>query len=252
MTDQAQNAAAPLDAGARKAGFTRHLPLIAILTVAAIGAFLLRDTLSFDTLRDNREALLAFRDANFFGLAAIFVAIYVLIVAFSLPGAAVASVTGGFLFGLVAGTAFNVLAATIGASLIFIAARAGLGEVLMVKMEASDGKLKKLQAGLQENEVSVLFLLRLVPAVPFFVANLLPALVGVKFFNFLWTTALGIIPGAIVFTWIGVGVGEVFDRGENPDLSLLWAPQVIGPILGLAALAALPIVIKTVRGKKEI
>ena len=252
MTDQAQNAPARPMKGLDKPSITRHLPLIVILTVAAIGAFLLRDTLSFDTLRDNREALLAFRDANYLGLAAIFIAVYVLIVAFSLPGAAVASVTGGFLFGLAAGTTFNVFAATIGASLIFLAARAGLGEVLMAKMEASDGKLKKLQTGLQDNEISVLFLLRLVPAVPFFVANLLPALVGVRFFNFLWTTALGIIPGALVFTWIGVGVGEVFDRGENPDLSLLWAPQIIGPILGLAALAALPIVIKTLRGKKEI
>ncbi len=252
MTDQAQNAHAHLEKGAGKSGLARHLPLIAIVVVAAIGAFFLRDALSFDTLRDNREALLAFRDANFWGLAAAFITVYVLIVAFSFPGAAVASVTGGFLFGLAAGTTFNVLSATIGASLIFLAARAGLGEVLMAKMEASEGKLKRLQTGLQDNEISVLFLLRLVPAVPFFVANLLPALVGVKFVNFLWTTALGIIPGAIVFTWIGVGVGEVFDRGGSPDLSLLWTPQVMGPILGLAALAALPILIKALRGKKDI
>ena len=252
MSDQAQNAPSASQKGSGKTGFTRHLPLIAILSVAVIGAFLLRETLSFETLRDNREALLAFRDENFIGLAAIFIAVYILIVAFSLPGAAVASVTGGFLFGLGYGTAFNVFSATVGASIIFVAARAGLGEVLMAKMEASDGKLKKLQTGLQENEISVLFILRLVPAVPFFVANLVPALVGVRFFNFLWTTAFGIIPGALVFTWIGVGVGEVFDRGEDPDLSLLWEPQVIGPILGLAALAALPIIVKALRGKKEI
>jgi len=84
------------------------------------------------------------------------------------------------------------------------------------------------------------------------VANLLPALAGVRFFNFAITTVLGIIPGALVFTWIGVGLGEVFDRGDSPDLSLLWEPQIIGPILGLAALAALPIVIKTIRGRKDI
>lgn len=235
-----------------KAGIARHLPLIVIVMVAALGAFLLRDALSFETLRENRESLLAFRDANFTGLAAIFIAVYVLIVAFSLPGAAVASVTGGFLFGLWVGTAFNVFAATIGACLIFVAARAGLGEMLMARIEASNGKLKKLQAGLRENEISVLFLLRLVPAVPFFVANLVPALVGVRFVNFVWTTALGIIPGALVFTWIGVGVGEVFDQGGTPDLSILWSPQIIGPILGLAGLAALPILIKALRGKKEI
>ena len=232
-------------------GFTRHIPLIVIAVAAVLGVVFLRDHLGFETLSANREALLAFRDSNFTLMAVLFVLVYVVIVAFSLPGAAVASITGGFLFGLVFGTILNVVAATIGASLIFLAARAGLGQMLAQKMDASDGKLAKLRAGLLENEISVLFLLRLVPAVPFFVANLLPALVGVKFRNYVLTTALGIIPGAIVFTWIGVGVGGVFDRGETPDLSLIWDPNVLGPILGPCVLAALPIVIKAVRGKPE-
>jgi len=230
----------------------RHIPLIVIALVAVVGSFTLSDYLTFDTLRDNREALLAFRDSNYLLIALAFVAIYIAIVAFSLPGAAVASVTGGFLFGLWAGTALNVLSATIGAAAIFLAARAGLGRAFAARLETSEGVVKRLKTGLRDNEISVLFLLRLVPVVPFFVANLVPALVGVKFRNFLWTTALGIIPGGIVFTSIGVGVAEVFDRGDTPDLSLLWAPQVIGPILGLAALAALPIVINAIRGRKEI
>jgi len=236
----------------KRAGWARHAPLALILTVAVIGFFTLRDYITFDTLRDNREALLAFRDANFGLMALAFIAVYLAIVAFSLPGAAVASVTGGFLFGLISGTVFNVIAASLGACAIFLAARWGLGQTLAAKIETSDGTLKRLKAALHENEISVLFLIRLVPAVPFFVANLLPALAGVRFFNFAITTFLGIIPGALVFTWIGVGLGEVFDRGDSPDLSLLWEPQIIGPILGLAALAALPIVIKTIRGKKDI
>jgi len=236
----------------RPTGLMRHAPLAIILIAAAVGYFTLGDYLSFDTLRDNREALLAFRDANFVGLVVTFIAIYFVIVAFSLPGAAVASVSGGFLFGLALGTTFNVIAASLGAFAIFLAARWGLGRTLAARIETSDGSLKKIKQGLHEHEVSVLFLMRLVPVVPFFVANLLPALVGVRFFNFAYTTVLGIIPGAIVFTWIGVGLGEVFDRGESPDLSLLWEPQIIGPILGLCALAALPILIKTLRGKKDI
>ncbi len=235
-----------------KRSLTRHLPLAIILIVAVTGFFTLRDYLSFDTLSDNREALLALRDAHYLLIAGGFVLAYVAIVAFSLPGAAVASVTGGFLFGLAAGTVFNVLAATVGAVLIFLAARTGLGATLSEKMDASEGKLSRVRERLRENEISVMFLLRLVPVVPFFVANLLPALVGVQFRNFVLTTALGIIPGALVFTSIGVGVGEVFDRGEAPDLSLLWAPHIILPLLGLAALAALPMVIKAVRGKTEI
>lgn len=236
----------------KRPAYIRHAPLAVILIAAVVGYFTLGDYLTFDTLADNREALLAFRDANYLALAGIFVAIYVTIVAFSLPGAAVASVTGGFLFGLALGTVFNVTAAVIGASVIFLAARWGLGRTLATRMDASEGTLKKFKTGLHEHEINVLLLMRLVPVVPFFVANLLPALVGVRFINFLWTTAIGIIPGAIVFTWIGVGLGEVFDRGERPDLSLLWEPQVIGPILGLCVLAALPILIKTVRGKKDI
>lgn len=230
----------------------RHLPLAAILMAAALGYFTLGDYLTFETLRDNREALLAFRDSHLGLLALSFIAIYFVIVAFSLPGAAVASVTGGFLFGLAFGTAFNVTAASLGACAIFLAARWGLGQTLAARMDASEGTLKRIKSGLHEHEISVLFLMRLVPAVPFFVANLLPALVGVRFVNFAFTTVLGIIPGAIVFTWIGVGLGEVFDRGENPDLSLLWEPQIIGPILGLCALAGLPILIKTFRGRKGL
>ena len=235
-----------------KSSLLRHLPLAIILAAAAVGFFTLGDYLNFETLRENRAALLDFRDANFVGLAAAFVAVYFVIVAFSLPGAAVASVTGGFLFGLGLGTAFNVAAASLGAVVIFLAARWGLGEALAARMDASEGRLRRLREGLREHEISVLFLIRLVPAVPFFVANLLPALVGVRFANFAWTTVLGIIPGALVYTWVGVGLGEVFDRGERPDLSLLWEPQVIGPILGLCALAALPILVKTLRGRKDI
>ena len=236
---------------ASRSGLLRHIPLLVILTVAAVGFFTLEDYLTFETLRDNREALLAWRDVNYWALVAAFIGTYIVIVAFSLPGAAVASMTGGFLFDLFAGTVFNVFAATIGASVIFLAARWGLGEFLTARLEASEGKIRKLKDGLLENEIPVLFLLRLVPIVPFFVANLVPALVGVKFRNFLITTALGIIPGGIVYTWIGVGLGGVFDRGGSPDISLLWEPFVAGPIIGLCVLAAVPIVIKSSRGRKD-
>lgn len=239
-------------ASPRHFNLRKHLPLITIFAVAIVGFFTLRETISFQTLADNREALLSFRDGNYILMVLAFMAIYFAIVAFSLPGAAVASVTGGFLFGLWTGTIVNVVAATAGAIAIFLAARLGLGRSLAAKLETSDGTLKRLKDGLHENEISVLFLLRLVPVVPFFVANLVPALVGVRLRNFVLTTALGIVPGGIVFTSIGVGLGEVFDRGETPDLSLLWAPHVIIPILGLAALAALPIVINALRGRKGL
>ena len=235
-----------------KSPITRYLPLIAILAVAVVGAFTLKDYLTFETLRDNREALIAFRDANYIATVGVFIAIYVVIVAFSLPGATVATLTGGFLFATFPGALFNVTAATIGAILIFLAAKWGLGEKLAAKMESSEGAVKKIKEGIDENQWSMLFLIRLVPAVPFFVANLVPALVGVPLSRFAISTFFGIIPGAVVYTSVGAGLGEVFARGETPDLGIIFEPHILFPILGLAALAALPIVIKAVRGKKGL
>ncbi|MGB3553960.1 MAG: TVP38/TMEM64 family protein [Jannaschia sp.] len=238
------------DPGAAK-GPLRYLPLAAILAVAVAGAFFLRDYLSFDTLAANREALLAFRDANYALTGLAFVGAYILIVAFSLPGAAIATLTGGFLFGLFPGALFNAVAATIGATAIFLAAKYGLGDRLASRMDASGGAVKRIKDGIREDETSYLFIMRLVPAVPFFVANLIPAFVGVGLTKYVVTTFLGILPGSVVYTWVGAGLGEVFARGETPDLGIIFEPQIIGPILGLAALALLPIAIRKVRGAKS-
>ncbi|MCC1494160.1 TVP38/TMEM64 family protein [Cognatishimia sp. F0-27] len=233
-------------------GLRRHIPLITIVLVASVGAFTLKDYLSFETLRENREALLAFRDANYALTVGLFIAAYVAIVAFSLPGATVATLTGGFLFATFPGALFNIVGATLGASAIFLAARWGLGERLAARMEASDGVVKRIKDGIDENQWSMLFLIRLVPAVPFFVANLVPAFVGVPLWRFVVTTFLGIIPGAVVYTSVGAGLGEVFERGETPDLGIIFEPHILLPILGLCVLAALPILLKAVRGKKGL
>jgi len=219
-------------------------PIAGIFVAAVIGFVFLKDYLSFETLRDNREALISWRERNFTVAVIVFMAAYIAIVSFSLPGAAVASLTGGFLFGVYTGSLLNIGSATIGATVIFLAARYGLGAQLSKKMDASEGSVKKFKEGLRENEISYLFLMRLVPAVPFFVANLIPALVGVSLRNFVLTTFFGIIPGGVVYTWVGAGLGEVFARGESPNLGIIFEPQVLGPILGLAALAVLPIVLK--------
>jgi uncharacterized membrane protein YdjX (TVP38/TMEM64 family) len=236
----------------KQSGLARRLPLLAILAVAAVGAFTLGDLLSFETLAENRERLIAFRDANYAATVAVFVAAYVVIVAFSLPGATIATLTGGFLFATFPGALFNVAGATIGATIIFLAARWGLGERLAARMDEGEGRIQRLKRGIDENQWEMLFLIRLVPAVPFFVANLLPALVGVPLGRYVITTFLGIIPGAVVYTSVGAGLGEVFARGETPDLGIIFEPHVLLPILGLAVLAALPIVIKALRGKKEL
>ena len=226
------------------ASLARRLPIILIAVVAITAFFTLREHISFDALARHRETLIAYRDANFALASLAFVAAYAAAVAFSLPGALIFTLTGGFLFGLFPGVLYNVTGATIGAIGIFLAARTGFGASLSARVEAAGGAAARLQSALRENVWSVLLLMRLVPAVPFFLANLIPAFTGIRLAPFAITTFLGIIPGTFVFTSIGSGLGEVFAAGATPDLSLFWQPHVIGPILGLAALSALPLFLK--------
>jgi uncharacterized membrane protein YdjX (TVP38/TMEM64 family) len=246
---QTDTATPPDTNSGQKSGFAQKLPILIILAVAALGAFLLRDQISFAALAENREALLAFRDDNYLVAVLAFVAAYTAIVGFSLPGATIATLTGGFLFATFPGVLFNMTGATLGAIAIFLAARSGFGAKFAAKLEGRGGAVAKLQAGLRENEWSVLFVMRLVPAVPFFIANLIPAFVGTSLSRFAITTFLGILPGTLVFTSVGAGLGVVFARGETPDLSIIFAPHILGPILGLAALSALPIILKFFRKK---
>ena len=227
----------------------RYAPIVMIALGAALGWWLLRDYLSFAALADNREALIAFRDAHYVLTVAAFIAVYTLIVAFSLPGATIATLTGGFLFATFPGALFNVTAASLGATAIFLAARTSIGARLGARLEGSEGLTKKIKDGIDENQWSMLFLMRLLPVVPFFVANLVPAFLEVPLRRFVISTFFGIMPGAVVYTSVGAGLGEVFARGETPDLGIIFEPQILLPILGLSALALLPILVKAVRGK---
>ncbi len=238
-------------ASPQKSTIRRYGPLALIAAGAILGAVFLRDYLNFQTLADNREALLAFRDNNYLLLTVIFILGYAAIVAFALPGAAITSITGGFLFALFPGTLFNMVAATLGATLTFLAARYGFGDAAAEKLNNSDGVIGRIKKGVDENQWETLFLVRLLPIFPFFVSNLALSVVGVPLWKYVIGTFFGILPGAIVYTWIGAGLSEVFARGETPDLGIIFEPHILGPILGLAVLAVLPILIKTLRGGKK-
>ncbi|MEQ3625823.1 MAG: VTT domain-containing protein [Celeribacter sp.] len=230
----------------------RYLPVIIIAVVAVIGLIVLRDELTFDALARHRVALLEFRDAHYMRAALGFMVAYCLLVTFSLPGATVATLTGGFLFGLFPGVLFNVAAAGTGAVLLFLAARWGPGDGLAARFDSSTGRVARLKAGLDENQWEMLFLMRLLPVVPFFLANLIPAFVGVPLFRFAVTTYLGILPGAGIYTSVGAGLGAVFESGDTPDLTVIFEPRVLLPIMGLSALAILPILLRAMRSKKEV
>ena len=223
----------------------RKIIISLLLIIGVFGLIFFSEWISFEALKENRAEIAEFRDKNFTLSIISFWIFYVTLVVFSLPGAAVASVSGGFLFGLGGGLIINVTAASTGATLLFVLVRYGVKSFNYNKSNTFNSNIVfRIKNALIINQVSIMLILRLVPVVPFFLANILPALVGVRLFNFIWTTIIGIIPGGIVFTWIGVGVGEVFDRNEYPSLELLFSPVILGPILGLVALLILPMTLR--------
>ena len=228
-------------------GWRRLLPLLILALVALTGWITLGEHLTFETLRTNREVLVGFRDTHMAAAVALFMLAYVLMVALSLPGGTLASLTGGFLFGLFPGVLMNVTAATIGAVIIFSVVRAGLGARMAAQIDAGDGRVKRISDGIRANQVPVLISMRLIPVLPFFVANVIPAFLGVAVVRYAWTTFVAIFPSGLVFTSVGAGVGDVFDRGESPYLGLVFEPQIILPMLGLGALILLPVALRLVR-----
>jgi uncharacterized membrane protein YdjX (TVP38/TMEM64 family) len=230
--------------GMGRAIWSRWLPLA--LVAAAIAAALLFRVDSFltlDTLAANREWLLA--EVEHLGALAplVFVVVYAVVTALSIPAASVLSIAGGFLFGPVLGAAYIVVGATLGATCIFVIARSALGDIL----KAHAGPfLHRLEAGFRRNAFSYLLLLRLVPLFPFWLVNLVPAFLGVSLGTFLAATSLGIIPASIVYAGLGDAVGAVVeDKGDIAAKFL--EPRVLLPVIGLSLLALIPILYKHFR-----
>jgi len=216
------------------------LALAVIGAIIALRAAGLGALLSLDTLAQHREALGGFVARNFVIAAGAFVLIYAGAVALSVPGAIILTLAGGFLFGAVIGTFLTVLGATIGAALVFLFARTIFGENALDRLGAP---AQRLAEGIRRNATSYLLVLRLVPLFPFFLVNLVPAFVGVKLPVYVLTTFFGIIPGTFVFSLTGAGLGSILDAGGTLDLGSVLTPQILGALLGLAALslAAIPL-----------
>lgn len=223
--------------------FKRLLPLIIIFGIlAAFFIFDLGQYFSQDFLKDNRDALLAFRDSHFAVTLVGFVLIYAVVASLPFPVASLLTIFGGFLFGTFLGAGAAVLGASLGATVLFLAVKYAFQDVFRKKFGAYTAKF---EAGLKENELSYLFILRLIPAYPYFVPSIVLALFDVRLRNFFLTTFFGIIPGTLVYASIGNGIGAVFEAGGEADLKgLLLKPAVIFPVLGLIVLSLIPIAYK--------
>lgn len=168
---------------------------------------------------------------------------YALAVAFSLPVALPLTLTGGAVFGWLA-LPLVLVGATGGAGLVFIAVRTAFGDLARRR---AGPFLARLEDGFNTNAFSYLLALRLIPAAPFWVINIVPALTRMTLQSYLAATFIGIAPGTAVFVSVGRGLDHVLAAGRTPDLEVLASPSILGPLSALGVLALMPVVWKRFR-----
>jgi uncharacterized membrane protein YdjX (TVP38/TMEM64 family) len=232
----------------RRAKWRRWVPLgVIVLGIVLVFAFDLERFASFQHLRDHHQRLAELVATHYVQAVLAYLVFYVLFVMLSIPGAVWFTVAGGFLFGAVMGSVLAVLAATSGATLLFLATKTSLGHYL----HAHAGPwLAKMERGFAENQWSYLLAMRLFPVIPFFIANLIPAFLGVPLLVFTATTLVGIAPATTIYATVGASLGSVLESSTEPTLRSLLTPQVEAGLVGLAVLAALPIAVKLLRRKR--
>ena len=217
----------------------RLVPFLVLLAgLVAFFALGLDDYVTVEALRDNREFLLAFvaRYGVLAGL--VYMLIYAAAIAICVPGGTLMTIAGGFLFGVKLATGYVVIAATLGATLLFVVVKPAFGDPLRARMRPWLGRMED---GFNRDAFSYLLFLRLIPVFPFWAVNLVPAFLGVRLGTYVLATLIGIIPGTFIYAGLGNGLGAILDAGEKPDLAIITKPEVLLPIAGLAVLALLPV-----------
>jgi uncharacterized membrane protein YdjX (TVP38/TMEM64 family) len=225
----------------------RIWPLGALaLAIVAVFALDLDRYLTFSALRENREMLTALVAKNMLLAALAFVVVYALAIALSVPGGAILTIAGGFMFGSIFATILVVFAATLGATLVFLIAKTALGDPLRAR---AGPFLKRMEAGFQEDALNYLLVLRLIPIFPFWIVNLVPAFLGVPLRTYVLGTFIGIIPGSFVFASVGAGIGSVLDSGQEFSPASVLTPQILIALIGLALLALLPVAYRKLKAR---
>jgi uncharacterized membrane protein YdjX (TVP38/TMEM64 family) len=227
--------------------FKHLLPLALLLAgMIALWWFGLQQDLSWASLARN-QAMLRHLVATWpISAGAAYIALYIAVVACSLPESAAVTVAGGLLFGTVPGGVLAIVGSSIGAVILFVAARYALADMVQ---ERAGSLMARIRPGLERNGFYYLLAIRLVPLFPFWLVNLAAAGCGMRVLPFAAATLIGVIPATLVFAAIGTGLGDVLARGQRPDLSAAFSPYIVLPLLGLAALSLLPVAWRAWKGR---
>lgn len=225
------------------------IPIIIILmAMAALYFSGITSYLSFEAFQIYHQNLKKMVTMHPAWVPIIFCLIYILFTALSMPGAVFLSLLGGYLFQQPFSTLYVVFSATCGATLIFLAARTALEDFLRKK---AGPFIKNMEKGFQENAVGYLLFLRFVPLFPFWLVNIAAAFFNVRLITFIWTTLIGILPGAIVFTLAGAGLEKILDSMEPFSLQTIFNTQIKIALILLGIIALTPIIVKKMRKKHD-
>lgn len=197
----------------------RLKPLAVLLVVMAlVYASGLHHYLGIERLAANQETIENTVEQHFLLALCAYFLVYALVVALSLPVASLLTLFGGFLFGPLIGGTLTVIAATLGALIVFLIARTSLGDAMAAK---AGPWLERLRAGFQDHALNYLLFLRLVPLFPFWLVNIAPALLGVGTSTYVLGTLIGIIPATYAFSYLGAGLGSIIEaQGEAQEACL--------------------------------
>jgi uncharacterized membrane protein YdjX (TVP38/TMEM64 family) len=239
------------DASDRSRKAWRFVPVALVVIGLGLGYALgFQNYLSLGYLAEQRDSLQTFVEQRLVFSAAAFLIIYTLAVAFSFPAASILTIFGGFLFGWALGSALVAVAATTGATLLFLATRSAFGGFLRARV---DGVAKRLADGFHENAFGYLFVIRLAPIFPFFVVNIAAALFDITLARYVAATFFGILPGTIAYAYLGEGVDSVLvaarATGREAEVSDLVTPEITIAFLLLAGVAAIPTIVSHLRRK---
>jgi uncharacterized membrane protein YdjX (TVP38/TMEM64 family) len=193
--------------------------------VALFFALDLQQYFTLATLKSQQAALMEYYDAHTLLTIGIYMAVYIVVTALSLPGAAVMTLAGGAVFGLVIGTVVVSFASSIGATLAFLAARFLLKETVQTRFKE---KLQAINKGIEKDGMFYLFTLRLVPVFPFFVINLAMALTPIKTAMFYVVSQIGMLPGTIVYVNAGTQLAQVKSTGDILSPGLIFSFVLLG------------------------
>jgi uncharacterized membrane protein YdjX (TVP38/TMEM64 family) len=218
----------------------RFWPALLLLAALAVAwASGLTQQISWTGLTRHQAALTAWVTSHPFTAPTLYILLYAVAVLLSLPESAVLTVAGGLLFGTAFGGILAILGSSAGAVALFLAVRYHLADAVA----ARHGRfLGAVRLGLRRDGFSYLLAIRLVPAFPFWLVNLAAALSGMRLLPYASATVIGVMPATFVFASIGSGVGDVLTMGGRPDLGVVFSARILGPLIGLAVLALLPVV----------